>query len=345
MTTRYCDNCGHTRISKYRLHSVSVTLMLLGNDPVHSAHVTATPLLSLIQLFLLRPCVLPLRFCDPRWLHYIKKERGKRNYLGVCEIKNRKPRLFRRIPSINLNAWDANAPTKERKQAMHEFLRRMRHKHQLRISLRLIALRRCLGEVSNGAAGKCFMMIDSITSTLCTLKRPCSHQNRSSRSSFLASSPSLFKLSSLFAYETRLNASALTRTGTLLIFTPGDRLRDRTALATSSRMNSTLESDVVYILCIAFMCRSDSDPRRGRRSDVGRSGREDFGALDASTGACSSRNSSGGGRRAGVGRSDCGLGTKEGAVAFSAKSCGNSDESPCSCPSPPETTVGKPRGS
>src|SRR5271165_1859857 len=56
------------------------------------------------------------------------------------------------------------------------------------------------------------------------------------------------------------------------------RLRDRTALATSSRKNSTLESDVVYILCIAFMCRSDSDPRRGRRSDVGRSGREDFGA-------------------------------------------------------------------
>jgi hypothetical protein len=51
MTTRYCDNCDHTSISKCRLNSVYVTLMLLGNDPVHSAHVTATPFLSLIQLF------------------------------------------------------------------------------------------------------------------------------------------------------------------------------------------------------------------------------------------------------------------------------------------------------
>jgi len=54
--------------------------MLLGND--HSAHVTATPLLSLIQRFLLRPCALPLRFCDPRWLHYIKKEKGEKKLSG-----------------------------------------------------------------------------------------------------------------------------------------------------------------------------------------------------------------------------------------------------------------------
>jgi hypothetical protein len=98
-----------------------------------------------------------------------------------------------------LNAWMQTPPQRKKKQALHEFFQRIRHKHQLRISLRLIAFRRGLGEVSNGAAGKCFMMIDSITSTLCTLKRPCSHQNRSSRSSFLASSPSLFEVSSLLA--------------------------------------------------------------------------------------------------------------------------------------------------
>src|SRR5271157_988988 len=119
MTTRYCDNCDHTSISKYRLHSVSVTLMLLGNDPVHSAHVTATPPLSLIQPFLLRPCVLPLRFCDPRWLHYIRKKGGKEIIWVFYEIKNIKPRLFRRIPSINLNAWMQTPPQrKESRQCM-----------------------------------------------------------------------------------------------------------------------------------------------------------------------------------------------------------------------------------
>ena len=126
MTTRYCDNCDHTSISKYRLHSVSVTLMLLGNDPVHSAHVTATPLLSLIQPFLLRPCVLPLRFCDPRWLHYIKKERGKRNYLGVVRDQEYKAAPFSSNSLDKLECMDANAATKERKQAMHDALSRLR---------------------------------------------------------------------------------------------------------------------------------------------------------------------------------------------------------------------------
>ena len=102
--------------------------MLLGTHPVHSVPVTATPLLSLIQPFLLRPCVLPLRFCDPQWLHYIKKEKGKRNYLGVCGIKNIKPHLFHGILN-KLEYMDANAATKK-KLPLTGAQRNMRHTKQ-----------------------------------------------------------------------------------------------------------------------------------------------------------------------------------------------------------------------
>ena len=100
-------------ISKCRLHSVSVTLTLLGTDPVRSAHVTATPLLSLIQPFYLRPVSFRPFLWTPR-LHYIKKERGKRNYLGVkVAPQNIKPRLYRPNSLDKLECMDANAATKE----------------------------------------------------------------------------------------------------------------------------------------------------------------------------------------------------------------------------------------
>ena len=62
---------------KYRLHSVSGDSVFIESDSVHSAHVTVAPFLSLMPPFLLRSCILPLRFCDPRWLHLYKERKGE----------------------------------------------------------------------------------------------------------------------------------------------------------------------------------------------------------------------------------------------------------------------------
>jgi hypothetical protein len=67
---------------KYRLHSVSGDSVFIESDSLHSAHVTATPFLSLIPPFLLRSCFLPLRFCDPRWLHLYKERKGEMKLSG-----------------------------------------------------------------------------------------------------------------------------------------------------------------------------------------------------------------------------------------------------------------------
>ena len=75
-------NCGSHEHKKYRLHSVSGDSVFIESDSVHSAHVTATPFLSLIPPFLLRSCILPLRFCDPRWLHLYKERKGEMKLSG-----------------------------------------------------------------------------------------------------------------------------------------------------------------------------------------------------------------------------------------------------------------------
>src|SRR6266478_8862555 len=75
-------NCDHTSVKKYRLHSVSGDSVFIESDSVHSAHVTATPFLSLIPPFLLRSCILPLRFCDPRWLHLYKRKKREMKLSG-----------------------------------------------------------------------------------------------------------------------------------------------------------------------------------------------------------------------------------------------------------------------
>ena len=49
---------------------------------------------------------------------------------------------------------------------------------------------------------KCFTMIDSITSTLCTLKRPRSHQNRSSS---FANKGARFHCTGILRRQTRLD--------------------------------------------------------------------------------------------------------------------------------------------
>jgi hypothetical protein len=126
MTTKYCEIAiiEHFQIpASLRFCDSDATL---GTDPVHSAHVTATPLLSLIQPFLLRPCVLPLRFCDPRWLHYIKKERGKKKLSRVCAGSEYKAAPFSRNSLYKLESMDTDAATKEGKQATHDALSRLR---------------------------------------------------------------------------------------------------------------------------------------------------------------------------------------------------------------------------
>jgi len=79
---------------KYRLHSVSGDSVFIESDSVHSAHVTATPFLSLIPPFLLRSCILPLRFCDPRWLYLYKERKGEMKFSGCMGDQEKKPRLF-----------------------------------------------------------------------------------------------------------------------------------------------------------------------------------------------------------------------------------------------------------
>src|ERR1700751_1993031 len=68
---------------KYPLHSVSGDSVFIESDSVHSAHVTAAPFLSLIPPFLLRSCIFPLRFCDPRWLHLYKESKSGRTSLSA----------------------------------------------------------------------------------------------------------------------------------------------------------------------------------------------------------------------------------------------------------------------
>jgi len=77
---------------------------------LHSAHVTATPFLSLIPPFLLRSCILPLRFCDPRWLHLYKERKGEMKLSGCVEIK--------KIKAMSLSRSSRNEPKKNYQRAI-----------------------------------------------------------------------------------------------------------------------------------------------------------------------------------------------------------------------------------